>query len=419
MDILSSEFLSALFAIIIIDLVLAGDNAIVIALAARNVPKHLQRRTIMWGTVGAIVVRTSLTLIVVWLLKIPGLLFAGGLLLVWIAYKLLIPEEPGEEESKVAAASSFWGAIRTVVVADTIMGLDNVLAVAGAAHGNFALVVIGLLISIPIVIWGSTLLLRFVEKYPAFVYFGSGVLAWTSVKMMTSEPLLKGWLANHPAVVALLYLVVIGGVLGAGFVRNHRSVETRIGARVAQFPRPEGAAATEQGAAAPLRVLVPVDDSPNARHAVDHVVGEHRKQPGFEVHLLNVQTPFSRHVSQFAARTDRDAQHREQAEATLAPLRSMLQSANIPYVEHMVVGPRAETIAAEAKRLNADHIVIATARKNSLTRMLEASVTNRVLDLTSVPVEVVVGGSVSKLERWGVPAVLVVVLALLAYLALD
>ena len=196
MDILSTQFLSALFAIVVIDLVLAGDNAIVIALAARNVPKHLQKKAILWGTVGAIVVRTSLTLIVVALLKIPGLLFAGGLLLVWIAYKLLIPEEGDAEGGQVKVADSFWSALRTVVIADTVMGLDNVLAVAGAAHGNFLLVALGLLISIPIVIWGSTLLLRFVERYPAFVYFGSGVLAWTSVKMMTSEPLVAPYLAG-------------------------------------------------------------------------------------------------------------------------------------------------------------------------------------------------------------------------------
>ena len=174
MDILSMQFLSALLAIIVIDLVLAGDNAIVIALAARSLPKHLQKRAILWGTVGAIVVRTSLTLIVVWLLQIPGLLFAGGALLIWIAYKLLIPENGDDHAGKVAATATFWGALRTVVIADTIMGLDNVLAVAGAAHGSFLLVVLGLLVSIPIVIWGSTLILRVVERYPGVRLRGRG-----------------------------------------------------------------------------------------------------------------------------------------------------------------------------------------------------------------------------------------------------
>lgn len=423
MDIMSMQFLSALLAIVVIDLVLAGDNAIVIALAARNVPKHLQKRAIMWGTVGAIVVRTTLTLVVVALLKVPGLLFAGGLLLVWIAYKLLIPEEAEEGHEGTAAATSFWGALRTVVIADTVMGLDNVLAVAGAAHGSFLLVTIGLLISIPIVIWGSTLLLRFVERYPAFVYLGSGVLAWTSVKMMSSEPLVAAYVAEHPLVVAVAYLAVIGGVLGAGFVRNHRTLESRISARIAHFPREE-AAATAQSIRTKeevpmLKILVPVDASRNAQHAVRHVISEYRRHPGFEVHLLNVQAPFSRHVSQFVARSDRDAHHKAQAEAALAPLREMLEAASVPFAQHVRVGRRAETIAEEAKRLKCDHIVLATARKNSLTRMVESSVTDRVLDLTSVPVEVVVGDSVSKLERYGIPLGIGAGLGTLMVLAFD
>jgi len=162
MELFSAEFFSALLAIIIIDLVLAGDNAIVIALAARSLPPDLRKRAVLWGTFGAIFVRTLMTLVVVWLLKIPGLLLIGGVLLVWIAYKLLADNNSGGHE--VSAASNFWGAMKTIVVADAVMGLDNVLAVAGAAHGNFLLVVIGLLISIPIVIWGSQLILKYVER---------------------------------------------------------------------------------------------------------------------------------------------------------------------------------------------------------------------------------------------------------------
>ena len=423
MDVMSTQFLSALFAIVIIDLVLAGDNAIVIALAARNVPKHLQKRAIMWGTVGAIVVRTTLTLVVVALLKIPGLLFAGGLFLIWIAYKLLIPEEGEGGHDDASAATSFWGALRTIVIADTVMGLDNVLAVAGAAHGSFLLVAIGLVISIPIVIWGSTLLLRFVERYPAIVYVGSGVLAWTSVKMMSSEPLVAEYVAAHWLVLAVAYIVVIGGVLGAGFVRNHLTLESRISARIARFPREDAAASAQSTSTEEdipmLKILVPVDASRNAQHAVRHVIGEYRRHPGFEVHLLNVQAPFSRHVSQFVARSDRDAYHKAQAEAVLAPLREMLENASVPFAQHVRVGRRAETIADEAKRLKCDHIVLATARKNSLTRMVESSITNRVLDLTSVPVEVVVGDSVSRLERYGIPLGLGAGLGTLMLLAFD
>ena len=131
MEIFSMDFLAALAAIVVIDLVLAGDNAIVIALAARNLPPHLRKRAIVWGTVGAVAVRSLMTMAVVWLLRIPGLLMAGGALLVWIAYKLLRPAD-GNAGEDAKPADSFWAALRTIVVADLVMGLDNVLAVAGA-----------------------------------------------------------------------------------------------------------------------------------------------------------------------------------------------------------------------------------------------------------------------------------------------
>ncbi len=221
MELFSPEFFSALVAIIIIDLILAGDNAIVIALAARNVPKHLQRKAVLWGTFGAIAVRTAMTLVVVWLLKIPGLLLVGGLLLVWIAYKLVVPKED-DPHGDIKASDSFWGAMKTIVIADAVMGLDNVLAVAGAAHGSFLLVVIGLLISIPIVIWGSTIILKWVERFPAIIYIGAGVLAWTAAKMVTSEPLVKEFLAGREALGYIVYVVIIGFVLGGGYTINRR-----------------------------------------------------------------------------------------------------------------------------------------------------------------------------------------------------
>ena len=216
MEFFASPFLSALFAIVIIDLALAGDNAIVIALAARSLPKDQQRKAIMWGTVGAIVVRVVMTTAVVWLLGIPGLMFAGGLALVWIACKLLKPADPAGEHAGLAARTTFRGAMQTIVIADATMGLDNVLAVAGAAHGSFTLVVLGLLISIPIVIWGSTLILKWVERYPAIVYIGVAVLAWTAAKMMLGEPLLKEFLAANDYVAPLVYVLVIGGVFAVG-----------------------------------------------------------------------------------------------------------------------------------------------------------------------------------------------------------
>jgi YjbE family integral membrane protein len=221
---MSAEFWSALAAIVVIDLVLAGDNAIVIALAARNLPKALQRRAVLWGTAGAVVVRASLTVAVLWLLEIPGLMLAGGILLAWIAYRLLAGEGNGRDRD-VAPATSFWGAMRTIVLADAVMGLDNVLAVAGAAHGSVLLVIAGLVISIPIVVWGSTLILHWIERFPALLYLGGAVLAWTAAKMIADEPLLEHWLDARPGLKSLAFALVIGGVLGMAWLRNRRAKE--------------------------------------------------------------------------------------------------------------------------------------------------------------------------------------------------
>lgn len=213
MDIFSIDFWSALLAIVVIDLVLAGDNAIVIGLAARNLPKEQQKKVIIWGTVGAVVIRATATLAVVWLLKIPGLLLAGGLMLIWIAFKLLIEEK----EHHVQSGGSIWAAIRMIIIADAVMGLDNVLAVAGAAHNSFLLVILGLAISVPIVVWGSTLVLKFIERYPAIITVGAGVLAWTASKMIVGEKFMQAYFTNpiikYGFEALVIAVVVIGGIL--------------------------------------------------------------------------------------------------------------------------------------------------------------------------------------------------------------
>ena len=216
---------SALLAIILIDLVLAGDNAIVIALAARNLPEKLKRKAIVWGTVGAIVVRSVMTLGVVWLLNIPGLMLVGGLGLVWIAYWLLA--EDGGKDHGGPVAITFWGALKTIVVADALMGVDNVLGVAGAAQGSFDLVIIGLLISVPIVVLGSTVVLKLVERFPIIIKFGAAVLALTAAKMIVNEPLLDSVFDPphllHTAARWGTYTLAITGVLVAGWWTARRS----------------------------------------------------------------------------------------------------------------------------------------------------------------------------------------------------
>ncbi len=217
------EFFTALMIIIVIDLVLAGDNAIVIGLAARNLPAHLQKRAIIWGTVGAILIRVVATIFVVYLLNIPGLLFVGGLLLVWIAYKLLVEQN---EEHNIKAAANLGAAIRTIIIADALMGVDNVIAVAGAAKAGATehhtlLVILGLIISIPIMVWGSTMVIRIIERFPSAIYIGSAVLLLTAGKMMASETFyVADYFAHHVILKWTLIAALIVVVLYGGWRRN-------------------------------------------------------------------------------------------------------------------------------------------------------------------------------------------------------
>ncbi len=219
MDFLSSSFFSGLAAIILIDLVLAGDNAIVIALAARNLPRHLQKQAIFWGTFGAVAVRVAMTAIIVLLLKLPGLMLAGGLLLIPIGWKLLIQEEADPE---IHSSNSLWSAMRTIIVADALMGLDNVLAIAGASHGHMSLVIIGLLISVPLVVYGSTLILRLIEHFPIIIYVGAAAIAWTAGRMITHDRLLKPWFAPRPWLGYMFEIILVISLCGLGWWKQHR-----------------------------------------------------------------------------------------------------------------------------------------------------------------------------------------------------
>ena len=225
MELFSTPWWSALLAIVLIDLVLAGDNAIVIALAARNLPHHLQRKAIVWGTVGAIAIRALMTVGVVWLLQIPGLMLAGGVGLLWIAYRLLADTSSESHEGPVV--TTFWGAMKVIVIADALMGVDNVLGVAGAAHGSLELVVIGLLVSVPIVVFGSSIVLTWVERFPIISQLGAAVLAFTAAKMIVGEPLLDPVFdpvgMTHQAAIVATYVMAVAGVLGLGWWHARRT----------------------------------------------------------------------------------------------------------------------------------------------------------------------------------------------------
>jgi YjbE family integral membrane protein len=216
------EFILSLLNIIFLDLILAGDNAIVIGLAARNLPSDTQKKAIVFGTAGAVVLRIFATILVVWLLKIPWLLLAGGILLILIAYKLLTSENTSTD---IKAGQSLWSAVGTIILADAAMGLDNVIAIAGAAKHNISLVIIGLLISVPIVVWGSTLFIKLINKYPWIIYIGSAVLGFTASSMITDEHQLAPFFDHHPLLKYLFIIVIIIGILAAGHWKRQSKPE--------------------------------------------------------------------------------------------------------------------------------------------------------------------------------------------------
>lgn len=412
MELFSPEFFSALLAIIVIDLVLAGDNAIVIAMAARNLPAHLQKKAIIWGAVGAIAVRSAMTLAVVYLLQIPGLMLIGGLLLVWIAYKLLNPAQEGDGEHD-HASTSFWGAMKTIVIADAVMGLDNVLAVAGASHGSYLLVVLGLLISIPIVIWGSTQILKIVERYPSVIYLGAGVLAWTAGKMITSEPIVKGWPPfQNPVFEYALQILVIVGVLCAGFIRSRLALEQVITPAAVDLAAvvPDSAEILSQKQSHILgdeivnKVLIPVDASSNTLLALKHAVNAYGRDPNTQFSICNVQPKLYRHISKFLTKQTISEWQEERAKLAAQPAAEFLEKAGVNFSFTHVAGDRGEALRDEAVRLGCNRIVIGSAKKNTLSRLFENSTTAKLLEISDIPVEVVTSKTLPVLERWGIPA---------------
>jgi YjbE family integral membrane protein len=183
----------AILAVILIDIVLAGDNALIIGMVANRLPPHLRRKAIIWGTVGAIGIRFLSVAVLTWLLTIPGLRLVGGLALFYIAWKLVFADD---EQQHDHTADTFWGAMGTIMMADAVMGIDNALGIAAAAGGNWWVIIFGLLISVPIILFGSTMVNRVLERWPRAIYIGSAVLAVVGAQMIYKEPLLRVWLSS-------------------------------------------------------------------------------------------------------------------------------------------------------------------------------------------------------------------------------
>ena len=201
-------FLTGLLQVVLIDILLGGDNAVVIALACRRLPEAQRRKAILGGVAGAVLLRILLLLIASYVLELPLLKVVGGVLLVWIGIKLLVPEE---EETDVKAGTTLGQAIWIIVVADLVMSLDNVIAVAGAAQGHLGLAITGVLISIPIIIWGSQLVLRLMERFRWLVMAGAALLGWIAGKLITSDAWVQAWLG----IAELPWASYVAGALGA------------------------------------------------------------------------------------------------------------------------------------------------------------------------------------------------------------
>jgi YjbE family integral membrane protein len=225
MEFFNSDIFTNLLTIILLDLVLAGDNALVIAMAASRLPKALQKKAVFWGAFGAVAVRFALTAIVVYMLKLPGLMLIGGILLLPIAWKLLSQHD--DHHPDIHSAGSFWSALRTIVIADALMGLDNVLAIAGASNGHLGLIIIGLLISVPLVVWGSTLILKLIQRFPIIMYFGAGAIALTAGRMIAHDHLLSGWFNVHHAMKYAFYVMLLAGICGGGWLVKRQRQRTR------------------------------------------------------------------------------------------------------------------------------------------------------------------------------------------------
>jgi YjbE family integral membrane protein len=204
------EFLVALFKIMVVNIVLSGDNAVVIALASRNLPQKQRWYAVFGGTAGAVFLRVILTVCAVFVLRIPFVQLVGGVLLVWIAVKLLVANE---EDGEVHGHNDLWAAIRTIIVADIVMSLDNTLAIAAVAHDNIPLLVLGLLFSVPLIIFGSQIIMKVMEKHPVIVYVGAALIAWTAGEMIAGERKIVEVLPpviDRIIPISLMGLVIVG-----------------------------------------------------------------------------------------------------------------------------------------------------------------------------------------------------------------
>ncbi len=393
MDMLTTpEFWIAVGQIIMIDILLGGDNAVVIALACRKLPPKQRTQGILWGTAGAIVLRIVLIFFALQLLAIPFLKVVGALLLLWIGVKLLLPEH-SEGHGNIEGSDRLWGAVRTVIVADFVMSVDNVIAIAGAAEASgsghsMVLVIFGVLVSIPIIVWGSQMVIKLMDRYPVIITLGGMLLGWIAGTMLVTDPALVNpdVMKQIPKIVATDAVRYGAGVAGALFV-------LLLGRWIAARQNSAAARATSEDAPPSSgrlrRFLLAVDGSEGSARAVRHWLAmrhDLRDPAGVELHLINVQRPVSGDVSSFVTGQSLQEYYQERSEAALAPARALLQGEGQAYREHRPVGQPGPTIAEVAQAQACDLIVMGTRGLATHTAALLGSVAQNTIERSNVPV---------------------------------
>ena len=379
-------FWVALLQIIGVNIVLSGDNAVVIALAARSLPPKQQKQAVLWGSGAAVAMRIVLTIVAVELLRLPYLKLIGAALLLWIGIQLLLPEEE-EADGHGTANTGMISAIRTILIADLVMSLDNVIAVAAAAKGDLTLLVLGLLISIPMVIFGSTLLMKFMERWPVIITIGGALLGWVAGEMAISDPAVKDWVDANAG-----WLHYVAPALGAvAVVAIGKWLASRSAEHESDRPIVDLAEPTDQHAqaavAAPQRFLVVADGSEASLQDVGRFIAQ---VPAYRapvaVDLLNVQAPVSRDVSTFVDEDALKDLHHEEGMKALTAARALLERAQVPCVVHIGVGDLAHVVAHYANELKSAHVFLTETERGEGSALGE--VVSDLMPHVEVPVSV-------------------------------
>jgi YjbE family integral membrane protein len=342
--------------IILIDILLGGDNAVVIALACRRLPPALRNRGIIWGVVGAVLARIVLIAFALQLLALPYLKIVGALLLFWIGVKLMLPEDDDGHE-KLDGGTTLWSAVRTVIIADAVMSLDNVIAVAAAANGHMPLVIFGIVVSVPIIVWGSKFVLALIDRYPLVVTLGAGLLGWIGGGMFLSDVTWDAYRAGWPHSAHTL-ASVLGAVLvvGMGWLLSRRATAPAV-----------TEALTQPALGAGRRWLVPVDADSPVQAIAEHLALERARDPQLGLVLLNVQLPLEPgHARLVASHAEQQAYYAEEAGKALTPLREALAAKGIECTLRHAVGRAAATILRSATEEGAERIVMGRHNRSDL-----------------------------------------------------